>query len=142
MSSSSDDTGLSHSLRPAKGEVMNETILAVDDSATVRQMVSFALKDAGFDVVEAKSGEDALTKLTQTFAMVVTDLNMPGMDGIALIQALRAHPTAKYVPIVVLTTESEMAKKQEARSAGATAWIIKPFRPEQLQVVVKKVLGR
>jgi two-component system chemotaxis response regulator CheY len=120
---------------------MKKTILAVDDSATVRQMVTFTLKTAGYDVIEAKDGQDALTKIGPPIALVLTDLNMPIMDGIGLIKGLRAHPQAKFVPIVVLTTESEAAKKQEARSAGATAWIVKPFRPEQLLAVVQKVAG-
>ena len=120
---------------------MNKTILTVDDSATARQMVTFTLKGAGYDVIEAKDGQDALGKLEQPLALVITDLNMPNLDGIGLIQQLRAHPGCKYVPIVVLTTESEVAKKQEARAAGATAWIVKPFRPEQLLSVVQKVLG-
>lgn len=122
---------------------MTKTILTVDDSATVRQMVSFTLKSAGYEVIEATNGHDALAKLNQpcNLSIVVTDLNMPAMDGIGLIQRLRAHATYKYVPVVVLTTESEPAKKQAARSAGATAWIVKPFRPEQLLAVIQKVLG-
>jgi two-component system chemotaxis response regulator CheY len=120
---------------------MAKTILTVDDSTTVRQMVSFTLTGAGYNVVEAKDGQDALTKLSQPPSMVLTDLNMPTMDGIGLIKRLRAHPAFKYIPIVVLTTESETTKKQEARAAGATAWIVKPFRPEQLLSVVQKVLG-
>jgi two-component system chemotaxis response regulator CheY len=120
---------------------MSKTILTVDDSATVRQMVTFTLKAAGYEVIEAKDGSDALTKFTRSLSMVVTDLNMPAMDGIELIKRVRADPAFKYVPIVVLTTESEAAKKQAARSAGATAWIVKPFRPEQLIAVVQKVLG-
>jgi two-component system chemotaxis response regulator CheY len=124
-----------------EGSGMHKTILTVDDSATARQMVTFTLTGAGYDVIEAKDGQDALGKLEQPLAMVVTDLNMPNLDGIGLIQHLRAHPGCKYVPIVVLTTESEAAKKQEARAAGATAWIVKPFRPEQLVAVVQKVLG-
>jgi len=122
---------------------MRRTILTVDDSATVRQMVSFTLKSAGYEVMEAKDGQDAMAKLNEPvgLSIVVTDLNMPVMDGIGLIQQLRAHPAYKYVPIVVLTTESEPAKKQAARSAGATAWIVKPFRPEQLVSVIQKVLG-
>lgn len=120
---------------------MTKPILTVDDSATVRQMVAFTLTAAGYNVIEARDGQDALTKLTQPLGMVLTDLNMPVLDGIGLIKRLRAHPTCKYVPIVVLTTESETAKKQEARAAGATAWIVKPFRPEQLVAVVQKVLG-
>jgi two-component system, chemotaxis family, chemotaxis protein CheY len=117
------------------------TILAVDDSATVRQMVSFTLKSAGYDVVEAKDGRDALSKIPPSLGMVITDLNMPVLDGIGLIKELRAHPDCKYVPIVVLTTESDAAKKQEARAAGATGWIVKPFRPDQLVAVIRKVLG-
>lgn len=120
---------------------MNKTILTVDDSATARQMVSFTLKSGGYDVVEATDGQDALGKLDRPLALVVTDLNMPKLDGIGLIKHLRGHPGFKYVPIVVLTTESEAVKKQEARVAGATAWIVKPFRPEQLVAVVQKVLG-
>jgi len=120
---------------------MTKTILAVDDSTTVRQMVNFTLTTAGYNVVQANDGQDALTKLTQPLGMVLTDLNMPTLDGIGLIKRLRAHPAFKYVPIVVLTTESEAAKKQEARLAGATAWIVKPFRPDQLLAVVQKVLG-
>jgi two-component system chemotaxis response regulator CheY len=120
---------------------MTKTILTVDDSTTVRQMVSFTLAGAGYNVVEAKDGQDALTKLSPAPSMVLTDLNMPTLDGIGLIKRLRADAAFKYVPIVVLTTESETAKKQEARAAGATAWIVKPFRPEQLLGVVRKVLG-
>ena len=120
---------------------MSKTILTVDDSNTIRQMVTFTLKAAGYNVIEAKDGQDALTKLSQPLGMVVTDLNMPTLDGIGLIKRLRAHPDYKYVPIVVLTTESETTKKQEARAAGATAWIVKPFRPEQLVSVIQKVLG-
>lgn len=120
---------------------MGKTILTVDDSATVRQMVTFTLKSVGYDVIEATDGKDALAKAGRPLAMVITDLNMPTMDGIGLIKGLRAHPQVKYVPIVVLTTESEPAKKQEAKAAGATAWIVKPFRPEQLLAVVQKVLG-
>jgi two-component system, chemotaxis family, chemotaxis protein CheY len=120
---------------------VSKIILTVDDSATVRQVVAFTLKAAGYDVIEARDGQEALGKLAGPPAMVITDLNMPTLDGIGLIKELRSHPAAKYVPIVVLTTESETAKKQEARSAGATAWIVKPFRPEQLLAVVQKVLG-
>jgi two-component system chemotaxis response regulator CheY len=120
---------------------MNKTILTVDDSATMRQMVTFTLKGAGYEVVEAKDGRDALTKLDRPYGMVLTDLNMPLLDGIGLIKELRAHPACKYVPIIVLSTESEATKRQEARAAGATAWLVKPFRPEQLVSVVQKVLG-
>jgi two-component system chemotaxis response regulator CheY len=104
-------------------------------------MVGFTLKDAGYNVIEATDGQDALTKLTGPIALVITDLNMPRLDGIGLIKQLRAHPNLKYVPIVVLTTESETSRKMEARTVGATAWIVKPFRPPQLLSLVQKVLG-
>jgi two-component system chemotaxis response regulator CheY len=120
---------------------MPKAILTVDDSISVRQVVSFALKDAGYDTVEAIDGRDALGKLTAGVQLVITDLNMPNMDGLELIKRIRGGTTNKYVPIIVLTTESQPAKKQEAKSAGATGWIVKPFRPEQLLSVVQKVLG-
>lgn len=120
---------------------MSKTILTVDDSTTIRQMVSHTLRAAGYDILEAKDGQDALTKLDLPLSLVITDLNMPVLDGIGLIKRLRAHPKVKYVPILVLTTESEGAKKQEARAAGATGWIVKPFRPEQLVSVIQKILG-
>jgi two-component system chemotaxis response regulator CheY len=121
---------------------MNKTILTVDDSASIRQMVSFTLKDAGYEVLEAVDGRDALAKLSGgTAQMVLTDLNMPNMDGIELIRNLRANPSFKFMPIIMLTTESQAEKKQEGKAAGATGWIVKPFKPEQLLAVVKKVLG-
>ena len=104
-------------------------------------MVSFALKDAGYDTVEATDGRDALGKLSPQFDLVITDLNMPQMDGIELIRQIRGGAINTYVPILVLTTESQPAKKQEAKAAGATGWIVKPFRPDQLIAVVRKVLG-
>lgn len=119
---------------------MAKTILTVDDSASVRQVVSFALRNAGYETVEAVDGRDALTKLTGGIQLVITDLNMPRMDGIELIRNIRAGAGNKYVPIIVLTTESQPAKKQEAKAAGATGWIVKPFRPEQLTAVVHKVI--
>jgi two-component system chemotaxis response regulator CheY len=121
---------------------MSKVIMTVDDSASVRQMVSFTLRDAGYEVVEAVDGQDALAKVdNQTLNMVITDLNMPNLDGIGLIRALRALASCKFIPIVMLTTESQAEKKQEGKSAGATGWIVKPFKPEQLIAVVKKVLG-
>ena len=121
---------------------MSKKIMTVDDSASVRQMVSFTLKGAGYEVVEAEHGKDALAKLNGSVVhMVITDLNMPTMNGIELIKELRAQPAFKFIPIVFLTTESQDAKKQEGKAAGATGWIVKPFKPEQLLAVVKKVLG-
>jgi len=118
------------------------TILAVDDSASMRQMVSFTLKGAGYDVTEAKDGNEALTiAKTSSFNLVLTDVNMPGMDGITLTKELRSLPNYKFVPILTLTTESSDDKKKAGRAAGATGWIVKPFNPEQLLATVKKVIG-
>jgi len=119
---------------------MSKKIMTVDDSASVRQMVAFTLKEEGFEVVEAKDGRDALSKLNSPVDMIVTDLNMPNMDGIELIKNVRAKPDMKFIPIVMLTTESQAEKKTEGKKAGATGWIVKPFKPEQLMSVVKKVL--
>ncbi|MGN7612813.1 response regulator [Magnetococcales bacterium HHB-1] len=121
---------------------MAKKIMTVDDSSSVRQMVSLTLKGAGYDVVEGVDGQDALNKLKASpVDMVVTDLNMPNMDGITLIRNLRQLPQYKFTPIIMLTTESQAGKKQEGKSAGATGWIVKPFKPDQLLGVVKKVLG-
>lgn len=120
---------------------MSKTIMTVDDSASVRQMVSLTLKDAGYSVIEACDGKDALAKLSGPVDMIVTDLNMPNMDGIELIRQIRANPSYKFIPVIMLTTESQATRKQEGKAAGATGWIVKPFQPEQLLAVVKKVLG-
>lgn len=118
------------------------TILAVDDSASMRQMVSFTLKGAGYTVVEAVDGLDALNKAkSQAFDCVVTDVNMPNKDGISLIKDLRALPNYKFTPMLMLTTESGMDKKQQGKEAGATGWIVKPFNPDQLLKTIQKVLG-
>ncbi len=115
--------------------------MTVDDAASVRQLVSFTLSKEGYDIVEASNGKDAVNKLAGTSVdMVVTDLNMPEMDGIQLIRQIRANPKYRYIPIIMLTTESQAGKKQEGKAAGATGWIVKPFQPEQLVAVVKKVL--
>ncbi|SCY34434.1 response regulator [Desulfoluna spongiiphila] len=120
---------------------MAQTILTVDDSASVRQMVGFTLKNAGYEVVEAVDGRDGVAKLSAGgINMIITDLNMPGMDGIELIRKARAMAQYKFIPIILLTTESQDDKKKEGKKAGATGWIIKPFKPEQLLGVVKKVL--
>lgn len=120
---------------------MSKTILTVDDSPSIRQMVGFTLRQAGHTVFEAADGQDALAKLRQRPAdLIVTDLNMPNMDGIELIRQVRALPACRFVPIILLTTESQPAKKLEARAAGATGWIVKPFTPEQLVAVIAKVL--
>jgi two-component system chemotaxis response regulator CheY len=104
-------------------------------------MIGFTLKEAGFDVVEADDGQDAFTKLKSSKVdMLITDLNMPNMDGIELIQKIRSLPDYKFIPIIMLTTESEEKKKQQGKEAGATGWLVKPFNPPQLIAVVKKVM--
>ena len=121
---------------------MPKVIMTADDSASIRQMVSFTLGQAGYEIIEAKDGQDAIDKLNSNRVdMLLTDLNMPRMDGIELIRQARANPKYKFTPIVMLTTESQDSKKQEGKQAGATGWIVKPFKPEQLLAVIKKVLG-
>lgn len=116
-------------------------ILAVDDSASMRQMVSFTLKGAGHEVVEAVDGVDALAKAQgQKFDLVVSDVNMPNMDGITLIAELRKIAAFKFTPMLMLTTESSGDKKQQGKAAGATGWIVKPFNPDQLLATIRKVL--
>lgn len=122
--------------------IMAKKILAVDDSPTVRQMLRFTLQDAGYEVVEAVDGRDALAKLAgESVHMLITDLNMPQLDGIGLIREVRKDPANRYLPIVMLTTESQESKKSEGRAAGASGWIVKPFKPEQLLAVVRMVLA-
>lgn len=119
------------------------TILAVDDSPSMRRMVAFTLAGAGHEVIEAEDGVMAFDSAKSTQVdLVVTDVNMPNMDGISLIRELRTLPSYRLVPILLLTTESSGDKKQEGRDAGATGWIVKPFDPEQLVAIVGKVLGR
>ncbi|MEA3544149.1 MAG: response regulator [Thermodesulfobacteriota bacterium] len=120
---------------------MAATILTVDDSKSIRQMVSFTLQQAGYQVIEAEDGQDALAKMTSDVKLVLSDLNMPNMNGIELIKAIRANASTKFLPVIMLTTESQDSVKQEGRAAGATGWIVKPFNPDQLLGVVKKVLG-
>jgi len=118
------------------------SILAVDDSASMRQMVSFTLKGAGYDVTEAKDGQEALQiAKSNSYNLVITDINMPNMDGITLTKELRTLPAYKFTPILTLTTESSADKKMAGKQAGATGWIVKPFNPDQLLATVKKVLG-
>jgi len=121
---------------------MLKRIMTVEDSTSLREMVSFTLQDAGYDVVEAEDGQDALDKLAVSGVdMVLTDMNMPNMNGVELTKSIRLDPSFKFIPVVFLTTESQLQKKQAAKNAGATGWIVKPFKPEQLVRVVKKVLG-
>lgn len=121
---------------------MAKTILSVDDSGSIRQMVSFTLKSAGYTVIEAVDGQDGMDKARQkTVDLVLTDQNMPRMDGLSLIKALRTLPEYRKVPIMMLTTESSDEIKARGRAAGATGWIVKPFDPQKLLEVVKKILG-
>ena len=121
---------------------MAKTILAVDDSGSLRQMLVFTLKAAGYQVVEAVDGRDGLDKARQKhFDLVLTDQNMPNMDGLTLIRSLRALPAYARVPILMLTTESSDEMKSKGRTAGATGWLVKPFDPNRLTEVVRKVLG-
>jgi two-component system chemotaxis response regulator CheY len=117
------------------------SILAVDDSASMRQMVSFTLRNAGFAVVEAVDGQDALEKIAaKDFDLVLTDQNMPRLDGIGLTRRLRENPRYKSTPILILTTESSDEMKQKGRAAGATGWLVKPFDPNKLVEVIGKVI--
>ena len=116
--------------------------MTVEDSTSLREMISFVMKEAGYDVVEAQDGQDALSKMNGSpVDMVITDLNMPIMNGIELTKSLRSNPKYKFIPIVFLTTESQIQKKDAAKDAGATGWIVKPFKPDHLLKVIKKVLG-
>jgi two-component system chemotaxis response regulator CheY len=118
-----------------------KVILTVDDSASVRQMVKFTLSEAGYSVLEAVDGRDALTKLANPVHLIITDLNMPNLDGIGLIRSVRANAACKGLPIIMLTTESQEARKMEGKAAGATGWIVKPFTQQQMLGVVKRILG-
>ena len=119
---------------------MPKRVLTVDDSKTMRDMVAFTLRSAGFEVSEAEDGQAALKLLrTATVDLIITDLNMPNLDGVGLIRAVRAEQRHRGVPILMLTTESNADKKAEGRSAGATGWIVKPFAPDKLVEVARKV---
>ncbi len=118
------------------------TILTVDDTASMRQMISFTLNSVGHDVIQASDGKEALELLQgKKVDLVIADVNMPNMDGISLVKSLRALADYKFTPILMLTTESQESKRQQGKVAGATGWIVKPFNPEQLLTIVKKVLG-
>ncbi len=120
---------------------MSKTILVVDDSSSVRTVVGIALRGAGYTVIEACDGKDALSKLTgDKIHMIISDVNMPNMDGISFVKEVKKHPNYKFVPICMLTTESEQAKMAEGRAAGAKAWIVKPFQPPKLLDAVAKLV--
>ena len=119
---------------------MAKTIMIVDDSASMRRVVSIALKGAGYDILEGSYGKDALSKLTgQKVHLIISDVNMPVMDGHTLLKAVKQNPTYKFTPVIMLTTESDEVKKREGQAAGARAWVVKPFQPEQLVNAVQRL---
>lgn len=120
---------------------MAKTILVVDDSASLRQVVGIALKGAGYDVIEACDGKDALTKLNgQKIHLIISDVNMPNMDGITFVTEAKKLPDYKFTPIIMLTTESGESKKSAGQAAGAKAWVVKPFQPPQMLAAVAKLI--
>ncbi len=120
---------------------MSRTALVVDDSATMREMVSYTLKQAGFEPLTGGNGQEGLERLTgQPVDLIITDLNMPVMDGLAFIAAVRARDEYKFTPILMLTTEAQTDMKQKGKAVGATGWLVKPFNPEMLMQVIAKVV--
>lgn len=120
---------------------MAKTILIVDDSATLRQVVSIALKGAGYDVIEGSDGKDALSKLNgQKVHLIISDVNMPNMDGITFVTEVKKMPSYKFTPVIMLTTEAGEDKKSAGQAAGAKAWVVKPFKPEQMLTAVSKLI--
>lgn len=120
---------------------MAKTILIVDDSASIRQVVGIALKSAGYDTIEAVDGKDALSKLNgQKIHLIISDVNMPNMDGITFVKEAKKIPDYKFTPIIMLTTESQEGKKMEGQAAGAKAWVVKPFQPAQMLAAVSKLI--
>ncbi|WP_421683099.1 response regulator [Stutzerimonas urumqiensis] len=120
---------------------MAKTILIVDDSASIRQVVGITLKGAGYDVIEATDGQNALSKLTgQRVHLIISDVNMPVMDGITFLKQVKARPEYKFTPVIMLTTESAEGKKAEGQAAGAKAWVVKPFQPQQMLAAVSKLV--
>lgn len=120
---------------------MNKTIMIVDDSASLRQVVSIALKGAGYEVIEACDGKDALGKLDgKKVHLIISDVNMPNMDGITMVQEVKKMPNYKFTPIIMLTTESQEDKKAQGQAAGAKAWVVKPFQPAQMLNAVSKLV--
>jgi two-component system chemotaxis response regulator CheY len=120
---------------------MAKAILVVDDSATLRQVVGIALKGAGYDVIEACDGKDGLSKLNgQKIHLIISDVNMPNMDGITFVQEAKKLPAYKFTPIIMLTTEAGENKKTSGQAAGAKAWVVKPFQPAQMLAAVSKLI--
>ena len=123
---------------------MSKTVMIVDDAAAIRQTVGFVLQEAGYSVIEASDGEDALNRLNgQKIDLIISDVNMPNMDGISLLKKIKTEnkfSSYKFVPFIMLTTEAGAGKKEEGKNAGAKAWMVKPFKPEQLLSAVKKLI--
>ncbi len=121
---------------------MGKKILFVDDSASMRQVVGMAIGGAGYEVVTAVDGKDGCAKLDQgRYDAIITDLNMPNMNGLEFIKAVKQHASNKFSPVIMLTTESSAALKQQGQAAGAKVWVIKPFKPDQLLAVLKQLVG-
>ncbi len=121
---------------------MSKTIMVVDDSASIRQVVSMALKGAGYQVIEAVDGRDALSKLDgQKINLIISDVNMPNMDGITFVKEMKQKPNYKFTPVIMLTTEGSEDKKNAGQAAGAKAWVVKPFKPEQMLQAVAKLIN-
>lgn len=120
---------------------MSKTILVVDDAASIRQVVGIALRGAGYSVIEASDGKEGLAKLNgDKIHLIISDVNMPNMDGITFVKELKKLPAYKFTPVIMLTTESQEAKKQEGQAAGAKAWVVKPFQPQQMLAAVSKLI--
>ncbi|MBF0565407.1 MAG: response regulator [Nitrospirae bacterium] len=120
---------------------MAKTIMIIDDSATIREVVKTTLKKSGYDVIEAQDGKDAINKLKgQKFHLMICDVNMSNMDGITFVKAVKQMPNYKFTPIIMLTTESQETKKQEGKEAGAKAWVVKPFKPETMIAAIEKLI--
>ena len=120
---------------------MSKTVMIVDDSASVRQVVAIALKGAGYEVLDACDGQDALTKLDgRKIHLIISDVNMPSMDGISFVKEVKASPAYRFTPVIMLTTESTDEKKQRGKEAGARAWVVKPFQPQQMLDAVAKLV--
>ncbi|MEW6765125.1 MAG: response regulator [Pseudomonadota bacterium] len=120
---------------------MSKTILIVDDSASLRQVVAIALKGAGYDVIEASDGRDGLSKLDgRKIHLIISDVNMPNMDGISMVKEIKNNPSYKFTPIIMLTTEAGDDMKQKGKEAGVRAWVVKPFKPEQMLDAVSKLI--
>jgi len=120
---------------------MSKTVMIVDDSISMRQTIKICLTSAGYDVIEATDGKDGLAKLDgRRVHLIISDVNMPNMNGIEMVKAVKQNPSYRFTPIMMLTTEAEDSKKREGQAAGAKAWIVKPFKPDQLLAAISKII--